>query len=507
MRGGLAEPGTVSGGSDFVNTIWFAVVLGALAVLFAAGVRAPVPRAGWRRALARAAVVLVAAGATLGANIALFRHDVHFDVTSEKAFTPSADARRVIEGLTTDVELTYFYQKQSPAGRAAKTTVEIMARANPRLHVRTVDPDQHPGLASKLGVRVYNIAVLESGDRRLQVISTEDRDIALGILRVTRTSVKTICFAAGHGEYDIDNFEYHTHFEGVHAHSHGAEGAAVVLMEQHGLGRLRRALESLGFASRKVTLATAGRVPDDCAALVDATPRTRYAPSESDVLAEYLGRGGSALLLYDVDFPVELRLAAVLAGAGIRVGEGVVVDPLDHYFTDEQMVAVPRYADHPITRGLALSFYPGVRPLELVPAPGVTTAPLFSSSVESYLRPVGGARAAPPPARRAHVLAAAAEGILPGAPAGKPFRLVVVGDGDFASNSFFPYMSNSDLTLAMLAWLVREERAPTMKPPVEVLPTVVLTNRQVQGIFAVTALVLPGLVVGVGGLVWWRRRR
>jgi gliding motility-associatede transport system auxiliary component len=83
----------------------------------------------------------------------------------------------------------------------------------------------------------------------------------------------------------------------------------------------------------------------------------------------------------------------------------------------------------------------------------------------------------------------------------------VVGDADFASNSFFPYMSNSDVVMAMLAWLVREERAPTVKPPVEVLPSVTLTRRQVQGIFALTVVVLPGFVTGTGVFVWWRRRR
>ena len=501
----------MSSGTDLLNGLASAAVLIALLLLFAAGLRLPVPRAGWRRWGAHGGIVLGAAALTLLANVALYRHDVHFDVTHERAFTPSPEAQRVVRGLTADVDLLYFYQKQHPAGRLAKRLVEIMARANPRLHVRTVDLDQYPGLANKYGVRVYNVAVLESGGRRLQVVSTDERDIALGILRVTRAAVKTICFAVGHGEYDIDNLEYHTHFEGAHAHSHGAEGVGVVLMEQHGLGRLRRALESLGLATQKVTLATTGRVPEACTALVEANPRTMYAPSESAILADYLARGGSVLLMVDLVFPLEPHLAALLAQAGVGVGEGVVVDPLDHYFTDEQMVAVTRYAPHPITRGLALSFYPGVRPLEALPAPGVTVTPLATSSAESYVQPLPGVAAgdANTRVRGARVLAIASEGVLPGIPNApvKTFRLVVTGDADFASNSFFPYMSNSDLVLAMLAWLVGEERAPTMKPPIEVLPTVVLTQRQVYGIFIVTVLGLPGMVMAVGGVVWWRRRR
>ena len=494
---------------DLGNLAWFVVVIAALLSLFAGGVRLPVARAGWRRGLARGGLVVGAAALVLLANVALYRHDVHFDVTRSHAFTPSPEAQRVIRSLTTDVELTYFYQKQNPAGRAAKRMVETMGRTNPRLHVRTVDPDQQPGLASRYGVRVYNVAVLETDGRRIQVVSTEDRDLALGILRLTRGEEKTICFAAGHGEYDIDNLEYHTHFEGVHAHSHGAEGIGVVLMEQHGVGRLRRALESLGFTAKKVTLATAGSVPAGCAALVEAGPRTMYSPLESRALADYLARGGSALLMYDIDFPVEPSLAALIARAGIRFGEGVVTDPLDHYFTDEQMVAITRYAPHPVTRGLALTFYPGVRPLEVLPVPGITVSPLFTSSAESYVRTARGTAkpGAAAEKRGAHVLAAAAEGSWPGGPSGKPFRLVVIGDGDFASNSFFPYMSNSDLVLASIAWLIGEERAPTMKPPVEVLPTVVLTNRQVRGIFLFTVIVLPGLAVAIGGVVWWARRR
>jgi hypothetical protein len=60
--------------------------------------------------------------------------------------------------------------------------------------------------------------------------------------------------------------------------------------------------------------------------------------------------------------------------------------------------------------------------------------------------------------------------------------------------------------LASIAWLAREERAPTMRPPVEVLPTVTLTGEQMRSIFIVTVLVMPGLIAVAGGAMWWRRR-
>jgi ABC-type uncharacterized transport system involved in gliding motility auxiliary subunit len=314
-----------------------------------------------------------------------------------------------------------------------------------------------------------------------------------------------ICFATGHGEYDIDNFEFHTHFEGVQGHSHNIEGVGVVKMQQHGVGRLRRTIEKLGLVARKTPITGGQQVPTDCAALVEANPRTRYTSPDSAVLRGYLEHGGSVMMMIEPDYVVDETLASVLAEAGIRLGDGFVVDPVDHYFTDDQMIAVTKYTRHPITRALALSIYPGARPVEAIPAAQVVATVLFSTSEQGYritdrLKASEEAEGAP---RSAVPLAVAAEGRLE---SGHPFRLVVFGDADFASNSFFPYLANADMVLGSISWLIREERAPVIKPPVEVLPTVALTAAQTRAIFIATVLALPGSVALLGGLVWWRRR-
>jgi ABC-type uncharacterized transport system involved in gliding motility auxiliary subunit len=494
---------------NLINVGLFLGVIVALALLFAAGLKLPVRLGFAPRAISAALVIASALGVVILANAALFRHDAHLDLTREKAFTPSAEASRVIRGLTEPVEVAYFFQKQNPGAVALGTMLRQLERENANLRVRLIDADQNPALASNFGVRTYNAALLSAGARRIEVVTTDDREIALGLLRLLRKREVVICFAAGHGEYDIDNFEFHTHFEGAQGHSHDASGLAVVQMEQHGIGRLRRALEKLGLSVRKISFATGQPIPDDCSAVVEANPRTRYAPGETDMLRRYLERGGSAMFLIEPDYELDDSVASLLAQTGLKLGNGVIVDPKDHYFTDEQMIAVSRYGSHPVTRGLALSFYPGARPLEMIAARGIKVTPLVASSPEAYviadrLANANNAEAAAAP-RFSKLIAAAAEGRL-GDAATAPFRLFVAGDADFISNSFFPYLANSDLALAALAWLTREERAPTMKPPVEVLPTVTLTNDQMGGIFVVTVLLMPGLIAFAGGAMWWLRR-
>lgn len=501
--------------------LWFLGWALAVAALFFAGLRLPLQTRLTRgkSLLYNIAVIAVALIVAALANTAIVLHDVHLDLTREKIFTPSQQAMKVVDTLQVPVRLTYFYRGQDPSGRRLKEVLDVMGRRNALLAVRTVDPDREPSVAQSYGLRMSNAAILEAEGRKIVVQTTDESEIAIGIQRVLREKVVTACFLEGHNEFPMDNFEFHTHVEGIAGHSHDDASSSVVQTTGHGIGRLRRALEAQGYLTRKVILATSPAVPDDCQILIIANPRTTFLPAESAALESYLQHGGSLLAMFDLGFSLEPRLSALIEKLGVRLPQEAVVDPLSHYSSDAEMVAATSYERNPITDNISMTFYPGIRPLIPVqPAQGVIIVPLFSSSRDSYTRPVQPVAirevAANTPVPRARteqrgpqVLAVTAEGQLPGAVAGAPrFRAVIVGDGDFASNSFLPYLSNSDLAMSLIRWLVREERSTAVASRIPVPPMILLSSAQMKAIFLLVEVLLPLSVIALGVMVWWRRR-
>ena len=142
--------------SELINIGWFAGVVAALALLFAAGLRLPVQIGLASRAFAATLVVTASLAIAILANVALFRHDSYLDLTREKAFTPSIEAREMLSTLKEPVDVAYFYQKQNPGARALTTMVSQLQRQNANLRLQLIDADQKPALASSLGVRTYN---------------------------------------------------------------------------------------------------------------------------------------------------------------------------------------------------------------------------------------------------------------------------------------------------------------------------------------------------------------
>ena len=93
----------------------------------------------------------------------------------------------------------------------------------------------------------------------------------------------------------------------------------------------------------------------------------------------------------------------------------------------------------------------------------------------------------------------------------RPGRIAVIGDADFASDSFFTLLGNKNLLVNTLGWLVpsgatgaRPQMAATQLGP---MSPMYVSDALAQVIFVVSVLVLPGIVLLAGIVVVVGRRR
>ncbi|WGS18505.1 MULTISPECIES: Gldg family protein [unclassified Bradyrhizobium] len=508
-------------GDKLSNSLFFAAWLITLLTLFALAVRLPLRGRGsrWSALAANALIVAGAIGVAISANVALYRHDVHFDATREGQNTPPQQLTDVVDQLRSPLAMTYFYNASDPNALATKEMIEISARNHPLFSFRAIDLDKEPGLARDIGVRSYNTAVLQAGDHKVLVENiTDAARLGYAALRVLRKRAETICFVTGHGE-TFRPVPSHYHFSHVETlRGHDIPGAGDVLVaEPEQLDRLQLALNEIGFDMRPLVTATASAIPSDCTVVAEIGPRAALAAGEADLLADHLKSGGRLVMLIDPQFYLGAELKSrLLEPLGVSTDAAIVIDPLNHFRTDPDKVAVPYYPPHPITARLALTVFAQTRPIHLAKPPATVRASvLAASSQDSSLRPpsaagsitvAAGGQAASEADHGAQALAVAFEGAFPGAAPDKHFRLVIAGTSKFATNEYFSYVSNGELSVAIMRWLAEDDAAPNVAPRTYTVPEIVLTSAQMRNTFIALEVLLPFTTALFGVAMWWRRR-
>jgi hypothetical protein len=486
------------------DALYFGAWCAAMLLIFSLALRLPIYLRGRLARLASPAIVAAALALALLGNIALYRHDAHFDATVSGRFTPPPELETIARSLQHDVVLTYFYNSKDDDAYAAKQVLAVVGRQQPRLKVRVLDLDTEFTAARDYGVKLYNTVVVETEGRRTQIENTVDlRQMAYAIERVLQRRTQTVCFITGHGEHYAPGHVHYSHVETLGGDRPGRSD--VLEAPPDGLDRLKLAIDTIGYSDRAIEPATLAGIPEDCAVVADFGATSAYAPAEVQELRDYLLQGGHALLAYDPRFPVMPELAALLNEVGLSIEDGVVVDPVNHYGTDQEQAAVPYYPPHPITEQIALTVFPGARPISLRgKVEGVTSTELAPTSKDSYVRPLDQSvhtNDKPGP----KLLAAAVQGSWPGASSAL-FRLVLVGNASFAANAFFPYASNGDLAVSMIRWCAEDTATPLLKSESYSLREMRLTHRQMQVTFLLVEVLLPLGVMLFGAAVWWRRR-
>lgn len=482
----------------------------------------------------RGEIALTTLGA-IGVLIALAylaaRFPLRLDLTEAKLHSLSPQSVTMLQRVDRPVHIVFFHD---PMMRETLELYELIARQNQRITVEFHDAMRNPAQARLLGVQFAGTALLHSEGRKLQVHGSLETEIVNGVLRVSQGVTQVVCFLDGHNEANPFSTESHDHLEGAAGHSHSL-GPEYAVHEVHGIAKARHSLEAMNYSVEKISLLQSGVVPARCSVLVVAGPKVALLAPEIAALQRFLAPGGKALFMLDPF--VRTGLEPLLRQYGVVLDDRIVIDESSHFWADMSAPAVTSYNHHLITRDLPMTFFPGAQSLSPTPhrVPGTSVIPLVNSSKSSWAqanrdriefkkgrdipgpntlmliatrRPVtpdspAATQFGPPGDRPATAGAGAEE---PPPPVAAVSRIVVVGDSDFATNSFFHIMGNGKLFLNAVNYLAARENLIGVEPRSRDLPRVNLTNRQVKGTFFLSVILIPALLAFIGAAVWWRQR-
>lgn len=494
------------------------------------------PARRWAAGFSVGVAVTAAFALLVMVNYLSARHYLRGQWTDRDELRLSRQTVRVLRLLTNEVRVTLFFDTRgSPElHQLCAALLKEYNYINPRVVFRTVDPVRDPAnaelvlAAHKLtALKHRNFVILECEGRSRVIYENElsDYDVSAvlagqerefrranfkgellfttAIFNLANPRQFKVAFLQGHGEHDP---ERSTH--------------------PHGYARFAAVLEERNAPWEKLFLLGTNDVPADCHLLIIAGPRQAFLESELARIETYLRRGGRALvLLANPALGMATGLPELLAQWGVGIGERAVLDP-PYSPTGNDLLTAQINNQHPIMRAL-LSDSQDLRVRLVLPRsvgarPGAPTGPdaprldvLAATSdkgVEVEVRE-GVAYPTSPLTARPQVwplMVAVEQGSIRGVTRERgATRIVVLGDSLCLDNELIDSAGNRYFAALAVDWLL--DRPEVLLEGLLPRPLkeyrLVLTRHQLRTIQWLLLAALPGGILLVGGLVWWRRRR
>jgi ABC-type uncharacterized transport system involved in gliding motility auxiliary subunit len=437
-----------------------------------------------------------AIGVVIAAALAAFlstRYAFRVDVSAAQRASLAPQSRDLLHALTGPVDVVSY---ASRSGNLREVIANFVARyraEKPDIALRFVDPEADPAAMRERGVRVDGELEISYGGRSERLKFLSEREFSNALLRLSRGRTHVVAFLAGAGERKPD----------------GDANADV--------GQFGKLLAEQGVRAVPLVLGTGAAVPDNTDLVVIANPRVALDAGVVAALVDWIDGGGALLWLTEPGENAGLEaLANVLS---VRVLPGTVVDGAGAAIGigDPSFVAMSTYPPHAITRGFQLTtLLPQAAALAQLGAARWNVKPILRSGAQSWSESGAIPKSGEPTTIRYDEntdelrgpldLGFALSRLSP-RPDRREQRAAVIGDGDFLSNSFLGNGGNREFGQRLFNWLLADDaliEVPDRGAP----DREIALSQGALGAIGVGFLIgLPALLVGLGGTIWWIRRR
>ena len=428
-----------------------------------------------------------------------------FDLTKTKRFSLSEQTHTVLEKLEGPVNAYAFYSKQMEAGSIRELFNEYQYLYKD-FEFQIIDPDLNPSMVKELGVEEYGELILKYGGKTEKVKSNNEEGITNALIKLSQTEVKKVYFVTGHSEHSVEDYS------------------------NVGYDKIKAAIQAENFAVEEILLLRTEMVPDDCALLISAGPKSDYTDYEISLIEGYIQEGGRVIFLIDPVSGEEVlpNIVNLLARYGLVAENDVIIDPLSRVLSgDFLMPVVNSYTYNRITKDFRFAtIFKDVRSIDITQDPGENIFPRIiahtaeASWAEKSLKELsqggkikfdeGVDRQGPVPIMAYSSIDIPSEEATeseeePQTPEEEALVLAV-GDSDFISNSMYLAQGNKDLFLNMVNFLTDRGEFITERPKEQESVYLTMTAMQGRLAFFITMIAVPLFVIIVGLYFTVRRR-
>jgi len=343
--------------------------------------------------------------------------------------------------------------------------------------------------------------------RTFKATVNTEQGITNALLKLVKGAHKTVYFIKGHGEHLITNDQ------------------------EVGYSMLKKGLEDDNFTVKELFIPDAGQVPDDADVIIVASPQRDLFPEEIEAIDKYLKKGKSAIFLFDPGIEGGV-LGQYVNRWGIKLDPDVIIDKNVKLFGSSALGVLPVVSDFgasTITKDFDKKsvIFPLVSSIErIVPQKASDDNSIYSNTEITDLAKTSASSWGETnlnslfKERKAEIddndikgpmtVAVSIEKKLKGSKekneGDKSIKIIIAGDSDFVANKYVRNMYNMDLFLNMVNWTAGEGDFIYIRPKNPKISRVNFTENQMEGIFYLSVLILPELLMLMGILVWIKRR-
>ncbi len=422
------------------------------------------------------------------------RYVMQADWTAGGRNTLAEDSQQLLDELDGPVTITAYVTQDRNLRRHIEDLVGRYQRYYPDTRLQFVNPDAEPDRVRAERITVDGELVISYQGRSEHVQRPAEQALSNALLRVARQGERWIVFITGHGERN----------------PHG--------QANHDLGTFGKELERKGLKVQSLNLAQNPSVPKNAHVLVIASPQVDLLPGETKLISDYVDNGGNLFWMME---PGQLHgLDALAEDLGIELLPGIVVDATTQLFgiQNPDFALVVEYPLHAITRELnVMTLFPRAAALELNDSGDWNGRPLLTTLARAWTETgelvdeisydEGGDERIGP-LDIGFVLSRNHEQENGDDSAGPmEQRVVVLGDGDFISNTYAGNGGNVELGLNIIDWLSHDDEFIAIRPKAAPDQNLTLSNTAQVVIGIGFLFVLPLLLLFTGLIIWLRRRK